>query len=105
MFALRPLVKMLLVPSPGPGTPVFDVAIKDGKMIPSEITVSQGDRVTLNITTNYVVDLKLYNIQREIYPGKTTRVFRVEQAGQYEITDARTNTKLGMLVVNPNPKE
>jgi FtsP/CotA-like multicopper oxidase with cupredoxin domain len=82
----------------------FDLVIEDGAMIPDEIEVEEGDRVTLRLTSEAPVEVHLhgYDLEREVSPGETaTLSFEAELTGRFEIEDHETGTELGVLLVQP----
>lgn len=73
-------------------------------MIPDEIEVEEGDRVTLRLTSEAPVEVHLhgYDLEREVSPGETaTLSFEAELTGRFEIEDHETGTGLGVLLVQP----
>jgi plastocyanin len=91
-------------PATGPQTREFDVRINGRGMEPSEITVTEGDRVVLQITTDspHEIHLHGYGIEREVAPGEPARLsFEADLTGRFEIEDHETEEELGTLVVRP----
>lgn len=71
-------------------------------MNPTEITVVQGDEVTLKITSERPVELHLhgYDLEKEIEPDETAELsFETDLTGRFTIEDEQTGTDLGTLVV------
>ena len=105
-FALRPDPT-----TSGDGTPadepqerVFDVAIENGAMSPTEISVDEGDQVTLLLTSDSPVEVHLhgYDLEEEVLPGEETVLsFEAEITGRFEIEDHETEAALGALLVQP----
>lgn len=58
-FALRP------DPAAGPREQTFDVAVEEGAMTPSEISVGEGDEVTLRITSESPVGVHVHGYDLE----------------------------------------
>jgi len=91
-------------PTQGPQTREFDVRITGRGMEPSEITVTEGDRVVLRITADSPrgVHLHGYDIEREVAPGEQARLsFEADLTGRFPIEDHETEEELGTLVVRP----
>lgn len=88
----------------GPQDRTFDLSIEEGEMSPSEISVNQGDMVTLHITSDERMDFHVhgYNVEREVAPGQTARLhFEADLTGRFEIEDHETEEELGVLEVRP----
>jgi len=82
----------------------FDLEIKEDGMSPEEISVSEGDRITLNVTTGQPAEIHVhgYNIEVEVEPGEPAEFsFRVDLTGRFPIEDHDTAAELGILVVEP----
>ena len=93
-------------PAAGPQTREFDLRISEEVMEPSEITVAEGDRVVLRISTSTDSPLEVhvhgYDIERELEPGEPARFsFDADLTGRFEIEAHETGEKLGTLVVEP----
>jgi hypothetical protein len=91
-------------PATGPQTHELDLRIRDGAMIPSEVTVAEGDRVVLRITTDSPLEVHLhgYDVERRIEPGEPTELsLRAKLTGRFTIENHETEEELGMLVVRP----
>ena len=119
LAAARPLILGLVVvlilaglfvllrpdsPSSGPKTREFDLRISEEAMEPSNITVTQGDRVVLNVTADspHEVHLHGYDIEREVGQGEPVRVsFEADLTSRFAIEDHETEEELGTLVVRP----
>jgi hypothetical protein len=92
------------LPMAGPQTREFDVRISGETMEPSEITVTEGDRVVLRITTDSPVGLHVhgYDLEREVEPDEPARLsFEADLTGRFEIENHETGDVLGTLVVEP----
>ncbi len=105
-FALRPgpTTSGGAAPADEPQERVYDVAIEDGAMSPAEISVEEGDQVTLRLTSDRPVEVHLhgYDLEEEILPGEETDLsFEAENTGRFEIEDHDTETALGALLVQP----
>lgn len=73
-------------------------------MTPSEISVGEGDEVTLRITSESPVGVHVhgYDLEEEIEPGEpTTLSFEADTTGRFAIEDHETEEELGTLVVEP----
>lgn len=91
-------------PTEGPQAREFDVRISGRGMEPSEINVTEGDRVVLRVTadTPHEIHLHGYDIEREVAPGEPARLsFQADLTGQFTIEDHETEDELGTLVVRP----
>lgn len=98
-FALRPGTS-----SDEPQERVYDVEIEDRAMSPAEISVGQGDQVTLQLSSDTPVEVHLhgYDLEGEVEPGQTAELsFEAELTGQFEIEDHETEAELGALLVEP----
>lgn len=83
---------------------VYDIAIEDGAMSPAEISVEEGDQVTLRLTSDRPMEVHLhgYDLEEEVLPGEETDLsFEAEITGRFEIEDHDTETALGALLVQP----
>ena len=98
---------VLLRPNPPaaePQTREFDLRISEGVMEPSDITVAEGDRVVLRISTDSPLEVHVhgYDIERELEPNEPARLsFEADLTGRFEIEDHETEEELGTLVVEP----
>ena len=91
-------------PTAGPQTREFDLRISDDVMEPSDITVTEGDRVVLRISTDSPTELHVhgYDIEQEAEPGEPARLsFEADLTGRFEIENHETGEALGTLVVEP----
>ena len=91
-------------PATGPQTREFDLRISGRGMEPSEITVTEGDRVVLRITADspHEVHLHGYDLEREVAPGEPARLsFEADLTGRFTMEDHETGEELGTLVVEP----
>jgi len=83
---------------------IYEVKIKDGAMSPAEISVEEGDQVTLRWTSNIPVEIHLhgYDLEEEVSPGEETDLsFEADLTGRFEIEEHETETELGALLVQP----
>ncbi|MBA3426258.1 MAG: cupredoxin domain-containing protein [Rubrobacteraceae bacterium] len=98
---------VLLRPNPketSPGKRSFDLEISEDGMSPTQISIREGDRVTLNVTTDSPVEMHVhgYDLEKEVEPGETTEIsFEADLTGRFPIEDHDTETELGALVVEP----
>jgi heme/copper-type cytochrome/quinol oxidase subunit 2 len=105
-FALRPdpTTSGDATPVDEPQERVFDVAIENGAMSPPEVSVEEGDQVTLRLTSDSPVEVHLhgYDLEEEVLPGEETVLsFEAEITGRFEIEDHETEATLGALLVQP----
>lgn len=80
------------------------VAIKEGSMSPSEVTVYEGDQVNLQITSDGPVEFHLhgYDLTEEVEPGETAeRSFEATNTGRFAIEDHHVDAEIGALLVQP----
>ena len=92
------------LPTAGPQTRVFDLRISGEAMKPSDITVTEGDRVVLRITADSPLELHVhgYDIEREVEPGEPARLsFEADLTGRFALENHETEEELGTLVVEP----
>ena len=98
-FLLRPDT-----PEGGPQDRTIEVSIKGGEMDPEEISVDQGDTVTLRVSADEPTELHVhgYAVEREIEPGVEAEIdFEADLTGRFEIEDHETEKELGVLQVRP----
>ena len=91
-------------PTAGPQTQEFDLRISGETMEPSDVTVTEGDRVVLQITSDSPLEVHLhgYDLEREVEPGEPARLsFEADLTGRFEIENHETEKELGTLVVEP----
>lgn len=99
-FALRPDTS-----AEGPQEQTVELEIEGSTMTPSDITVGEGDNVTLRINTDHPVELHMhgYNLEQEVEPGETaTLSFEADKTGRFEIESHETGEELGVLIVEPS---
>ena len=104
-FLLRPASP---VPESGnagetPQEPVA-LAINGNSMSPEEISVTEGEQVNLEITSDHPVELHLhgYDLEQEVDPGEPGELsFEATITGRFPIEDHDTETELGTLLVQP----
>jgi Cupredoxin-like domain len=99
-FLLRPET-----PSDAPRDRTFDVSIRDGEMEPAEISVNEGDSVTLRVSSDKPMELHAhgYDVEREVEPGRKAELrFEADLTGRFEIEDHESEKELGVLQVRPS---
>jgi len=82
----------------------LDVTVTGTTMSPSDLVVKQGDRVTMNVTTDKAEEIHLheYDIKFAGEPGKkVTHTFTADKTGEHSIEIEDTGTEIGRLTVNP----
>jgi heme/copper-type cytochrome/quinol oxidase subunit 2 len=77
------------------------LAINGNNMSPEEISVTEGDEVNLQITSDHPVEFHLhgYDLEQEVEPGELS--FQATNTGRFAIEDHVTETELGSLLVQP----
>jgi heme/copper-type cytochrome/quinol oxidase subunit 2 len=111
-FALRPDSSAPESSTPGDTTTsaaggqdkTVDVAINGGAMTPDRITVNEGDRVNLRITSNSPLEFHLhgYDLEKEVEPNTPADLpFEATITGRFQIEDHDSDTELGELIVQP----
>lgn len=91
-------------PAAGPEERTVEVELQDDTMSPEEITVGEGDRVTLKFTADRPRELHLHGYDREleVEPGETaTLSLEATLTGRFEVEAHETGAGLGALVVQP----
>lgn len=103
--ALRPDSPSSGVPaSEGPRERSFDVSVEDGAMTPDEIDVTEGDRATLNLTSDVPMEVHLhgYDLEAEVAPDEPAKLsFEANLTGRFEMEDHEEEAGLGVLLVRP----
>jgi Cupredoxin-like domain len=92
------------LPTAGPQTREFELRVSGETMEPSDITVTEGDRVVLKITADSPLGLHVhgYDLEREVEPDEPARLsFEADLTGRFEIENHETEEELGTLVVEP----
>lgn len=98
-FLLRPDT-----PEGGPQDRAFDVSIESGSMSPEEISVNQGDTLTLRVSTDEPTELHVhgYDVEQEVEPDREAEIdFEADLTGRFEIEDHESEQELGVLQVRP----
>jgi hypothetical protein len=91
-------------PSGGPQERSIGLEVRGDAMTPEEISVGEGDLVTLGITADRPVEFHLhgYDLEEEVEPGEPAELsFEADLTGRFEIEDEPTQTELGTLIVEP----
>ena len=104
-FLLRPASP---VPESGnagetPQEPVA-LAINGNSMSPAEVSVTEGEQVNLQITSDRPIEFHLhgYDLEEEVEPGQPGELsFDATMTGQFPIEDHNTEAELGTLLVQP----
>lgn len=99
-FTLRPDPR-----ATGPQMRKFDLSVEGGAMSPEKISVSEGDRVKLRITSDspLVLHLHGYDVEREVEPDEPAELsFEANLTGRFEMEAEETHEELGILVVRPH---
>lgn len=112
LLALVGLFLLLRPDSPAPdpsaggsGEQTYELAISGGTMSPEEISVSEGDRVNLRVTSDAPVEFHLhgYDLEEEVEPGEPAELsFDATTTGRFEIEDHDTESVLGVILVQPS---
>jgi heme/copper-type cytochrome/quinol oxidase subunit 2 len=90
--------------STGAQEQTFDLAIQNGTMTPAEISVSEGDPVTLRITSDRPLEFHLhgYDLEKEVEANQPAELsFDATMTGRFAIEDHDTEAELGTLLVQP----
>jgi hypothetical protein len=98
---------LILRPDPPAATPAersFDLEIRGDAMSPEEVSVREGDRVTMSFTADDPVEIHVhgYDLEREVEPGETTELsLEADLTGRFPMENHETEPELGVLVVEP----
>ncbi len=82
----------------------FDISIEGGEMSPAEISVKEGDGVTLRVDSEEPIELHMhgYDVEQEVEPGQEAKLrFKADLTGRFEIEDHDSQKELGVLQVRP----
>ena len=82
----------------------FELAIQNGTMTPSEISVSEGDQVNFRITSDRPLEFHLhgYDLEKEVEANQPAELsFDATITGRFAIEDHDTEAELGTLLVQP----
>lgn len=95
-------------PSPSPvATPaVFELVVRDGKLVsgPGTLRVTQGDALTIRITADVAEELHLhgYDMTVDLVAGKPAELSLVaDRSGRFEYELEKSRLELGTLEVLP----
>lgn len=91
-------------PAAMPGERSFELEIREDGMNPEEVSVREGDRVTMSITADRPVEIHVhgYDLEQEVEPDGTTELsFEADLTGRFPMEDHETEAELGVLVVEP----
>ena len=81
------------------------LAINCNNMYPAEVSVTEGNHVNLQITSDHPIELHLhgYYLEKEVAPGEPAELaFDATITGRFVIEDHNTETELGVLLVQPS---
>lgn len=98
---------LVLRPGPSSGGPeerTVEVEVRGEEMSPAEVSVGEGDEVTLRITAERPRELHLHGYDREVEvePGEAaTLSFEADKTGRFEFEAHETGAELGTLIVEP----
>ena len=73
-------------------------------MSPEEVSVHEGDGVTMSITSDSSTEIHVhgYDLEREVEPGEPTELtFGADLTSRFPMEDHETEAELGVLVVEP----
>ncbi len=91
-------------PAAMPGERPFELEIREDGMNPEEVSVREGDRVTMSITSDRPFELHVhgYDLEQELEPGETTELsLEADLTGRFPMENHETEAELGVLVVEP----
>lgn len=80
------------------------LAINGNTMSPEEVSVTEGNQVNLQITSDRPVEFHLhgYELEEELEPGEPAELsFGATMTGRFAIEDHDTEAELGALLVQP----
>ena len=80
------------------------LAINGNNMSPAEVSVTEGDQVNLQITSDHPIEFHLhgYDLEEEVEPGEPGELsFEATMTGRFAIEDHDAETELGVLLVQP----
>ena len=81
------------------------LAINGNNIYPAEVSVTEGNHVNLQITSDHPIELHLhgYDLEKEVAPGEPAELaFDATITGRFAIEDHNTETELGVLLVQPS---
>ena len=80
------------------------LAINGNTMSPDEVSVTEGQEVTLQITSDHPIEFHVhgYDLEEEVQPGEAAELlFEATTTGRFPIEDHDTEAELGTLIVQP----
>jgi Cupredoxin-like domain len=80
------------------------LAINGNTMSPEEVSVTEGDAVSLQITSDHPVEFHVhgYDLGQDVEPGEPGELsFEATMTGRFAIEDHDTEAELGALLVQP----
>ncbi len=80
------------------------LAINGNTMSPDEVSVTEGQEVTLQITSDRPIEFHVhgYDLEEEVQPGEPAELlFEATTTGRFPIEDHDTEAELGTLIVQP----
>ena len=80
------------------------LAINGNNMSPDEVSVTEGDQVNLQITSDHPIAFHLhgYDLEEEVEPGEPGELsFEATMTGRFPIEDHDTEVELSTLLVQP----
>ena len=104
LIALLALFFLLRPESSAPEEQQVALAINGNTMSPDEVSVTEGQQVTLQITSDRPIEFHVhgYDLEEEVQPGEPVELmFEAQTPGRFPIEDHDTETELGALLVQP----
>jgi len=80
------------------------LAINGNTMSPDQVSVTEGQEVTLQITSDQPIEFHVhgYDLEEEVQPGEPVELmFEAKTPGRFPIEDHDTEAELGTLLVQP----
>jgi heme/copper-type cytochrome/quinol oxidase subunit 2 len=80
------------------------LAINGNTMSPDEVSVTEGQQVNLQITSDHPIEFHVhgYDLEEEVQPGEPGELmFEAKTTGRFPIEDHDTEAELGTLIVQP----
>ena len=80
------------------------LAINGNTMSPDQVRVTEGQQVTLQITSDHPIEVHVhgYDLEEEVRPGEPVELmFEAKTPGRFPIEDHDTEAELGTLLVQP----
>jgi hypothetical protein len=104
LIALLVLFFLLRPASTAPEEQQVALAINGNTMSPDEVSVTEGQEVTLQITSDHPIEFHVhgYDLEEEVQPGEPAELmFEATTTGRFPIEDHDTEAELGTLIVQP----